>query len=104
MPLMSISKFKYQTPAEGQDIPRFVFPRQSELDQLRQEYIDTGKLLAFDAFFNDETLTATFTNVFRSQADHEAFKSEPIVSQFYNERNVFLEPYGVEKSIESREV
>jgi hypothetical protein len=51
MPLMSISKFKYQTPAEGQDIPRFVFPRQSELDQLRQEYIDTGKLLAFDAFF-----------------------------------------------------
>jgi hypothetical protein len=104
MPLMSISKFKYQPLSEGEEIPRFSFSRQNELDRLKEEYTKSGKLLAVDAFFNEETLTATFTNVFNSREDWEAFKSEEIVIQFYTERNIFLEPFSVEKTIESVEV
>jgi hypothetical protein len=78
------------------------FPYSSEIQSLRNEFIDQGKILATDSYFSKGSFSRIYTLVFKSENDFNEWSS--IVAEFFVQRNAFLEAHGIVKSFEYTQV
>jgi hypothetical protein len=75
---------------------RFTPP--SEVANLKNQFINDGKILATDQYFSKETSTSITTHVFASQANYNEWVSHPIIIDYIEKRDEFLLLHKITKS------
>jgi hypothetical protein len=93
-----IYTFPQNEPFPPDDSKRF--PVTTEVRELREQFIKDGKILATDGYFSTDAFTGINTVVFRSQEDFNEWSSNPIVAEFFKQRDEFLSSHGISKSSE----
>ena len=76
------------------------FSYSSEVQSLRDEFINQGKILATDSYFSKSSFSQTNTVVFKSENEFDEWKSNPMVAEFFLQRDDFLAERGIIKSSE----
>jgi hypothetical protein len=97
-----IVKMTYTYPQNGIFPPdkNMKFSVPAEVKDLKAQFIKDGKILATDQYFSTDTFTGNNTTVFKSQEDFNEWSTNPIVVEFFVQRDTFLSSKGIGKSSE----
>jgi len=79
------------------------FPIADEVRQLRETFIQQGKILSTDGHYSPDIFTGTTITVFNSQEDFNEWCGNPIIVAFFKQRDEFLTLKGIGKSSEFTE-
>ena len=71
-----------------------------EVAQLRETFIQQGKILSTEGYFTPDVFTGTSITVFSSQEAFNEWSSNPIMINFFRQRDEFLTLAGITKSSE----
>jgi hypothetical protein len=98
-----IVKMTYAYPADKFPPDKTMkFPYSSEIQSLRDEFINQGKILATDSHLSKNSFSRIYTLVFKSENEFNEWSS--IVAKFFVERDAFLTAHGIVKSFEYTQV
>jgi hypothetical protein len=82
---------------------RMRFPVPLEVKKLRETFVEQNKILSSDGYFTSDTYTGTTITVFASPEACVEWTSNPIVIEFFRERDEFLSTHGIVKVKEQTE-
>jgi hypothetical protein len=95
-----IITMKYTHPSEDFNIYK---PEQDFID-IKKQYLSSGKILAQDYFTNPEEKTETVIVVFKDKSAFDSWQTEPLVNEFFQKRNQFLEQHQIVRTFEAQEI
>jgi len=69
--------------------------RVTDIAPVLASYKDSGKLLTESSVVSEDNLTQTYSALWVSKAEYEAYLTNPTMSQFFTERRTYHDANGV---------
>jgi hypothetical protein len=76
------------------------FPIPEEVKQLKDTFVQQGKILSIDGHFSPDVFTGTTITVFNSQEAFNEWCANPTIVDFFRQRDEFLTLKEIGKSTE----
>jgi hypothetical protein len=100
-----IVKLTYVYPADKSPPDQTMrFPMPSEVQSLKDSFINQGKILATDSYFSKDSFSQTNTVVFKSEDEYNEWFLDPRVRKFFEQRDAFFATHGITKFKETTTV